>query len=540
MEHQMGLANIKMSAATAANSKETLTLTANTTTTAYSTATTNNAFYALDEFITNLPYKQGTRNTASLACYFIVNPSKSYTFSTSYKYADNDDNRQWNNLTVNSSNNTVAKGKYKEIPTSVPKFKNLGRLYGYTGSYQTYTPLFADTKYKMECWGASGGELTEEFARGGKGGYTTGVITINDIIQAYYVYVGGRPLGEDASGNPIYAVDSDYPNWTWAIYGNWKNSTANKWAANMLPGWNGGGEGTSNVDGNGPQTGAGGGGATDIRLNKASETTTTWYSFSSMKSRIMVAGGGGASCCGRNGGKGTSIGGGGYAGAAGGISGYDGTDGGNHEKRYSGTGASQTEGGNIHSSNTEFALTETDREGDRLYDSGTNKWHSKITEEFNQREDKVLIHDSGLNMGMFGKGATNLGYGVMLGSGGAGGGWYGGGAGNRYHGAAGGGSSFIAGMSGCKAINQSVTEPNYTTNPGSRVTMRNDATTTIGGTTYSFSSAKMIDGKGYKWTSGTVGELEQMPNPRSASGLYASGTGHTGNGYARITCTPYD
>ena len=541
MNHSMGLVNIKMGAATAAGSKNTLTLNGNTTNTKYYTTTNDNAFYALDEFVTNLPYKSGSRNTpTTLSCYFIVNPSKSYTFSTPYKYADADANKQWNDIIVSSSSNTVAKGKYREITTSVPKFKNLARLYTYTGAVQPYSPIMAGFKYQMECWGASGGDLTQTYAHGGKGGYTVGVITISNTGQDYYVYVGSRPLGEDASGNPIYAIDSDYPNWSWAVYGNWRNSTAYKWAANMLPGWNGGGEGTTNTDPNGPQTGAGGGGATDIRLNQASTTTTTWYSFSSMKTRIMVAAGGGATCSGRNGGEAISVIAGGYAGAAGGITGYDGTDVGTHEKKYSGTGASQTEGGNIHSSNPEYAMTESDREGDRLWDSSTRHWHSTMTEEFQNREDRVLIHDSGLNKGTFGQGATNLGWAVFLGGGGAGGGWYGGGAGNRYHGAAGGGSSFIAGMSGCKAVDQSATEPNYTTNPGASVTMRNDATTTIGGTTYSFNSAKMIDGKGYQWTSGAVGALTQMPNPRSSTGLYASGEGHTGNGYARITILPYN
>ena len=42
----------------------------------------------------------------------------------------------------------------------------------------------------------------------------------------------------------------------------------------------------------------------------------------------------------------------------------------------------------------------------------------------------------------------------------------------------------------------------------------------------------MIDGAGYKWTN-TKGSLQAMPNP--SGGNYASNTGHTGSGAARIT-----
>lgn len=49
---------------------------------------------------------------------------------------------------------------------------------------------------------------------------------------------------------------------------------------------------------------------------------------------------------------------------------------------------------------------------------------------------------------------------------------------------------------------------------------------------YKFSDTVMIDGAGYKWTN-TRGAREQMPNP--SGGYYASGKGHEGAGYARIT-----
>ena len=268
MAHKMGLANIKMAGATAAGSKETLTLSANTTTTQYSSSTTNNAFYALDEFVTNLPYKKGTRNTSGLCCYFIVNiakPANSYIFSTSYKYGDSDTYRQWNNITISSSSNPVASGKYKEITTSVPKFKNLGRLYSYMGSSQTYTPILIDKKYQMECWGAQGGNgLTNGSASnpstGGKGGYSKGIrtLTSNNIrdYPSLYIYVGQMGSTGSISSTPVNG------------------------------GWNGGGKGY--WDGGDDEAAGGGGGATDIRL-----TNGSWNNVPSLCSRIMVAGGGG-------------------------------------------------------------------------------------------------------------------------------------------------------------------------------------------------------------------------------------------------------
>ncbi len=246
MAHRMGLANIKMGSATAANSKETLTLSANTTTVAYSTSTTNNAFYALDEFETNLPYKVGIRNTSGLCCYFIVKPSNSYTFSTPYKYSDS--YRQWNNITVSSSSNAIAAGKYRNLSTSTPKFKNLGRLYSYTGTCQTYTPIIKNVKYKMECWGADGG-LAAGSTKAGAGGYSYGTksLSSNAIL---YVAVG-------------------------------QEGTWSKYSTLLVKGWNGGGPGGIG--------GAGGGGCTHIAT-----VTGQLKDLSSQKSAVLIVAGGGA------------------------------------------------------------------------------------------------------------------------------------------------------------------------------------------------------------------------------------------------------
>lgn len=97
---------------------------------------------------------------------------------------------------------------------------------------------------------------------------------------------------------------------------------------------------------------------------------------------------------------------------------------------------------------------------------------------------------------------------------GGGSGYYGGGSGGYVGGIVGsgaGGSSFISGHPGC---------------------------TTVTGYIFNSGTTKMIDGKGLTWTTSsqvTGGAAEQMPNP--SGGKYPLNTGHSGNGYCRITCT---
>ncbi len=116
---------------------------------------------------------------------------------------------------------------------------------GYTGNLEEIT--IAETgRYLLEVWGASGGgndpSSTVLGSRGGKGGYSKGIIQLTKGTKLY-AYVGGKGVG--SSG-----------------------------------GFNGGGDG-------GP-AGNGGGGATDIRL-----VGGVWNNPASLASRIIVAGGGG-------------------------------------------------------------------------------------------------------------------------------------------------------------------------------------------------------------------------------------------------------
>ena len=164
---------------------------------------------------------------------------------------------------------------------------------------QTFTaPL--TTNYKIECWGASGGNSYSDGRNpptytntvyGGKGGYCSGWITFfsNFSIKIY--------VGQSGEGT--------------------REKT-----------FNGGGKGGAAYNG------LSGGGATDLRL-----TGGEWNNFGSLKSRIIVAAGGSGAQHHERGSDG---------GYAGGLSGQDGsysTSSSNPDPFSVATGAGQTSGG---------------------------------------------------------------------------------------------------------------------------------------------------------------------------------------------------
>ena len=130
-----------------------------------------------------------------------------------------------------------------------------------TEDYQEFVaPEYGN--YKIELWGAAGGKnladnsyTNSDVRLGGKGAYTSGVITLKKN-EKIYIYVGCK--GRDAKKATIVAG-----------------------------GYNGGGRGDH--DHSDDEASGAGGGATDVRLVKGDN----WDDFTSLKSRIMVAGGGG-------------------------------------------------------------------------------------------------------------------------------------------------------------------------------------------------------------------------------------------------------
>ena len=304
--------------------------------------------------------------------------------------------------------------------------------FSYTGDVQSYTVPFTGT-YKIECWGAEGGDDPNKGgALPGKGAYTSGYINLTSGRQLF-LYIGGV-------GSSLYKQIN---------YG----------------GWNGGGTSTSNANTYFP---SGGGGSTDVRLIKHSGSDG-WSGTSSLRSRIMVAAGGGGCLSDGN----STIANGANAGGLKGYVAYNTANSSFTESDFDGTGSTQISCGSCP------AYVDPNWQYSKYLKDGTiNPW------------------------GYFGY--ANQLYVDLYWAGGGGGGWWGG---LSVHGrGGGGGSSFISGMSGCVAMSEDGTQNssiNYMT---------------INGTIYSFTSPVMIDG------------ASSMP-----ALLGGTETGHSGNGYARIT-----
>lgn len=174
--------------------------------------------------------------------------------------------------------------------------------FGYTGAVQSVT--LPKGTYKLECWGAQGGNSNQSngtYGNGGKGGYSTGILNVS-TNTTIYITVGGQ--GQNGALNTRTAG-----------------------------GFNGGGDGYGT---NNSGVGGGGGGASDISLMHPVFSQSSYFinkirDTNSLLSRIIVAGGGGSA---------------GYdvsnnaanGGAGGGTTGQDGLS----NRVYHGTGGKQT------------------------------------------------------------------------------------------------------------------------------------------------------------------------------------------------------
>lgn len=126
--------------------------------------------------------------------------------------------------------------------------------FNYTGAVQSIT--LPKGTYKLECWGAQGGNRSQDSASAtvtgsGLGGYSIGTLTLTQLTTCY-IYVGGQ--------------------------GGMSSSTGN---VKVEGGFNGGGFASHESTG---EPGNGGGGATDVRIAQ-----------DSLYARVIVAGGGGGS-----------------------------------------------------------------------------------------------------------------------------------------------------------------------------------------------------------------------------------------------------
>lgn len=126
--------------------------------------------------------------------------------------------------------------------------------FDYTGTVQSVT--LPKGIYTLECWGAQGGNRSQDSASAtvtgsGFGGYSIGTLTLTQLTTCY-IYVGGQ--------------------------GGMSSSTGN---VKVEGGFNGGGFASHESTG---EPGNGGGGATDVRIAQ-----------DSLYARVIVAGGGGGS-----------------------------------------------------------------------------------------------------------------------------------------------------------------------------------------------------------------------------------------------------
>ena len=391
MAHRMGLVVLDMTTGKSVFETKTMTYDTNARTTdetcLISNSTSTTTIYPCHEFNTSSGYT-GTLLNASTSgkdCYYIVKCSPTVASSNIKVGCVSTERKEyWDDVNVGAglhSGECVS----RQI-NSNRTFANLVALFSCVGKCQEITlPWYGS--YKMECWGAKGAD--SETGIGGKGGYTTGTITLHKNKELF-VFVGAGVAKETIPG-----------------------------------GWNGGGKGYI-----GPtQFGYGGGGATDIRVyvNSAKD----WNDNQSIISRIMVAGAGGGAGDYYAGGDNPGLGG-----CGGGLEGEDG-----HEDvgTWIGTGFSGLKG-------TQIAGGQL---GDGTYPTNPTPYPSHALINQYHLNDGGLGYGgwNAASVANNGSGAqTNYG------APGGGSGYYGGGGANRGHGGGGGGSSFISGMTGCIAL----------------------------------------------------------------------------------------
>ena len=237
----------------------------------------------------------------------------------------NEPTQEWCNTNIEyfAGNKTIqyeAPNEY-DLTVTTPTKIQTGDILNcpYSGSMKSV--ILPKGQYQLECWGAQGGNGTNNTSQpGGKGGYSKGIITLNKKTNLY-LYTGGQGLN---------------------------GTTYNSNGATTAGGFNGGGSATS-INSRGS-----GGGGTDIRI-----------AVDSLYARVLVAGGGSGS-------SGYTL----LAGfAGGGISGktYNNQDSSSGGSRYGG-GGSQTQGGAANTDYSNYATAGSFGQGGN-YNSGSNTYY---------------------------------------------------------------------------------------------------------------------------------------------------------------------
>lgn len=185
--------------------------------------------------------------------------------SSSENDSFDDRSQSFNIVTTNGSPEKAVSILVKQKGKTLP----VGEVFNfaYTGSVQQVT--LPKGKYKLQCWGAQGGtSYGSSSGAGSKGGYSEGVLTL-DKTTTLYVFVGGQ--GSRGSSTSL-------------VNGGWNGGGASVGKSS----YNSGGT-------NGYSNPACGGGATDISTVTSSMSYSsgrTNRSSASLLARCIVAGGG--------------------------------------------------------------------------------------------------------------------------------------------------------------------------------------------------------------------------------------------------------